>query len=935
MPRITKPRDIINRKALLKALDDLASWSGYSPKTQGEVLKLFKDAYQKGWDEIRRRFEQDGVKGSKTVRANAYLIDQLVTTIHDFALAHVYPAANPTTGEHMVIVATGGYGRNELAPFSDIDLMFLLPYKKTAHTEQVVEFILYTLWDLGLKVGHATRSVDEAVRLSLSDSTIRTSLLESRRLWGDEKLFAEFKKRYAGDVMEGTGRQFVDDKLTERDNRHKKMGDTRYVLEPNIKEGKGGLRDLQSLFWITKYLYRVDDVKDLVSIGVLTSEDVRLFTRAQEFLWTVRCHLHYLAGRPEERVTFNVQEDIGRRMAYTDRPGARGVERFMKHYFLVAKDVGDLTRVICAVLEEQQKKQRFRLPSFSFGKKTVPGFAVDGNRLTVENDDDFKSDPLKLLSLFREAQTNRLDIHPHALRLVSQNLRRINDGLRNDAEANRIFLEMLTDDTDPLTTLKRLNEAGVFGRFIPDFGRVVSQMQYDMYHVYTVDEHTIRAIGILSRIERGELKEDHPVASSVIGELQSRRVLYMAVLLHDIAKGRGGDHSEIGAEIALKLCPRFGFSEWETETVSWLVAQHLAMSRTAFKRDLDDSKTVRDFIETVQSPERLRLLLILTVADIRAVGPKVWNGWKANLLRELYYRAMEEMTGQPVEGARSNRADRMREQLRDVLSAAPHNWPQADVEAHLARGRYDYWLSFDSETLLHHALLIDKAEKQGLQLHIETRIDKARSATELAVYTHDHAGLFAQVAGAMALSGVSIVDANINTLTNGMALDTFWIQDSSGGHFGGDAALNRLWKRIEEALSGKLHPKRELEAMRAKAIPSRTHVFKVPPRVLVDNKASASHTVIEVNGRDRLGFLYDVTAAITNQNLQIASAHISTYGERVVDVFYVRDVFGLKVDNEHRLAQVRESLLAAIAAPVDAGKEAKAGKKTEGGVAAE
>jgi [protein-PII] uridylyltransferase len=910
MAHVSKRRDIIDRKALVAVLDDLVGWSGYSAKIQARVLEIFKDALGKGRAEIRRRFEDERAAGSEVVRENAYLIDQLVRTIHDFALKYVYPAANPMPGEQLSVVATGGYGRGELAPHSDIDLLFLVPYKRTAHTEQMVEYMLYMLWDLGLTVGHATRTVDDNIRLARGDLTIRTSLLEARWVWGDKDQFDAFKARYAKDIVKGSGADFVDAKLAERDARHERMGDTRYVLEPNIKEGKGGLRDLQTLFWIAKYLYRVDDVKDLVNLGVLTARDARRFAKAENFLWTVRCHLHYLAGRAEERLTFNVQATIGERMGYTDHAGTRGVERVMKHYFLIAKDVGDLTRVLCAVLEERHKKrrQRFRFPSLSFRRRGVEGFRVDGNRLTVEADDAFVKDPVKLLRLFHEAQRHGLDIHPDALRLVTQSLKLIDGGLRADPEANRLFMEILTSDQDPETALKRLNEAGVFGRFIPDFGRVVAQMQYDMYHVYTVDEHTIRAIGVLHRIEKGELTDDHPVSAAAIAEVQSRRVLYLALLLHDIAKGRGGDHSEIGARIAEKLGPRLGLNDWETETVSWLVRHHLLMSATAFKRDIDNLRTVSDFVAAVQSPERLRLLLILTVADIRAVGPGVWNGWKATLLRELYWRAQEEMAGDVPAERRAARVENAKAALRDRLAG----WDPSEVEEHIGRGYADYWLSFDTDTHVRHADLVRKAERGGLELHIETHVDASRAVTEIIIYTPDHPGLFARIAGAMALGAASIVDAKILTLANGMALDTFTIQDSRGGPFDNPERLKRLWKRIEDALSGRLHPARELEIVRRRSLPSRMGVFKVPPRVLVDNKASAHHTVIEVNGRDRPGFLHDVTAALTGLGLQIASAHISTYGERVVDVFYVKDVFGLKVERKDKLSVIERRLLAAI-----------------------
>ncbi len=909
--KIIRPRDIIDRKGLFAELSALAEWSGIGSRNRTQVLDLFKQAQARGVAEIRRRFEDDRVTGSDTVRTQAYLADQLIRVLYDVAVTYAYPVANPTTGEQISIVATGGYGRGELAPQSDIDLMFLLNYKRTPRTEQVVEYMLYMLWDLGLKVGHATRSVDDAIKLAKEDLTIRTALLEARWLWGDEKLYERFRNKFAKDIIASSGPAFVEQKLAERDARHARMGDTRYVLEPNVKEGKGGLRDLQTLYWIAKYLYRVDDVADLVEKGVLTSRDAARFAKAQNFLWTVRCHLHYVAGRPEERLTFNVQDELAGRMAYTDRPSARGVERFMKHYFLVAKDVGDLTRIICAVLESEQKKQRFRMPTLSFMRRSIEGFTVEGDRINVAADDAFRKEPIKLLTLFAKAQENNLDIHPNALRLVTQNLRLIDGDLRGNSEANATFINILTSKKGPEQALKRLNEAGVLGRFVPDFGRVVAQMQYDMYHVYTVDEHTIRAIGILSRIESGKLAGDHPVASSVIREVQSRRALYLGVLLHDIAKGRGGDHSELGAEVAKKLCSRFGLSDWETETVVWLVRHHLLMSNTAFRRDVEDPKTISDFIAVVQSPERLRLLLILTVADIRAVGPDVWNGWKAALLRELYYHAQESMAGGTSSERRAQRVDRAREALRHELK----NWPEMEIETHLAKGYDDYWLGYDAAEHVYHADLMRKVDGEGGDIHIEARVDPNHDVTEVIIYTHDHPGLFARIAGAMSLSSASIVDARIATMAHGMVLDTFWIQDADGGPFDNAGGLKRLKTRIEGVLKGKIHPAREMAKARLRALPSRTSVFKVPPRVIIDNTASAKFTVIEVNGRDRLGLLSDVTQALTDTGLQIASAHISTYGERVVDVFYVKDVFGLRVEHEGKIEQIRERLLAAIEAP--------------------
>jgi predicted nucleotidyltransferase len=583
--------------AALEALDpDLSQ-----DEMRAEALRAIRAAIDDGHAAIRARFDA-GATGTETVTALCRLVDDLLVALLDFTVRRVFPLSNPTKGERLAVIAVGGYGRGELAPFSDIDLLFLRPYKKTPHNEQVIEFILYFLWDLGFKVGQAVRSLDECVRLAKGDITIRTAILESRPLWGDAKLHAELMRCFWKEIVAGGEADFVEAKLAERDARHARMGDSRYVLEPNVKEGKGGLRDLQTLFWLTKYIYRVSDVSQIVKLGVLSEREARRFARAQNFLWHVRCQLHYLSGRAEDRLTFDLQERVGALMGYTDHVGARGVERFMKHYFLYAKEVGDLTRIFCAALEESHKRK----PRSSFlgrlrwrrkgDTAAVDGFAVKGDRLTVAAPDAFAQDPVKLIGLFAVAHRHNLDIHPEALRLVTRSLKLIDDGLRADADANRLFMEMIAAEDNSEFWLRRMNESGVFGRFVPDFGRVVAQMQHDMYHVFTVDEHTLMALGILHRIEAGELKEEMPVISDGIHKIQSRRALYLSVLLHDIAKGRGGDHSELGAEVALRLGPRLGLTDEETETVSWLVRHHLIMSNTAFKRDVSDPRTVRDFV---------------------------------------------------------------------------------------------------------------------------------------------------------------------------------------------------------------------------------------------------------------------------------------------------------------------------------------------------
>jgi [protein-PII] uridylyltransferase len=905
MDRPKRNRDLIDRAQLDAAIVAACADSDTAAESRKIVLDHLRDAIEAGRQIVQIRFEAGEIDGNRAKGDLSFLFDQVIRVVHDSA-ARAYPVANPTAADKLAVVAVGGYGRGELAPFSDIDLLFLFPWKQTAHGEQIVEYMLYVLWDLGLKVGHSTRSIDDCMRLAKRDLTIRTALLEARYLYGEQSLFLEMRKAFGDQVISGAAMDFVTGKLAERDARHDKMGDSRYYVEPNIKDGKGGLRDLQTLYWIAKFAYQVDSVADLVHRDVLNKAEARNFSKDQNFLWSVRFHLHYISGRAEERLTFDVQTMIAERMGYAERASASGVERFMKHYYIVAKDVGDLTRIFCAAIEaENMSKPIIRLPRLRRSRDLM-GFQTDRDRLTVADEDQFATDPIAMIRLFYVAHNEGLDIHPHALRLVTQNLKRIDKNLRADPEANRMFVEMATSIDTPEMVLTRMNEAGVFGKFLRDFGRVVGQTQHDMYHVYTVDEHTIQAIGLLAKIERGELRDDHPVASEVIHKISSRRALYMSVLFHDIAKGRGGDHSVLGARVAKRVCPRLGLDAEESETVEWLVNEHLLMSDVAQKRDLNDAKTIHDFVGVVQSPERLRLLLCLTVVDMRATGPNVWNNWKAQLLRELYHAAGDLMSGGQLTNARADRVEAAKNGLREALG----DWPATDIDAHLERGYAGYWLTFDTDTLSHHARLMREAENEAQPLTIRTRVRVDIDVTELTIYTQDHPGLFSRVAGAISAVDANIVDAKVFTTPSGMALETFWLQDNNGSALSASGTLAKLTVQIERALAGQM--KRSEPHTQHTFIPERIKIFKVPPRVIVNNQASATHTVIEINGRDRPGFLYLVTGALFTLSLQISSAKISTFGERAVDVFYVKDGFGMKITHEGRLATIRKTLLEAI-----------------------
>jgi [protein-PII] uridylyltransferase len=881
-----------------------------------EALQLIKGSFQNARSRVKDQVVTGQLHGQQAARQLSAIQDSVIQVLYDFAVKEFYPQSKKNSAEHLTVVATGGYGRGELAPGSDVDLLFIRPNKPTSWDEHVIEFILYMLWDLGLKVGHATRSLPECVRLAKQDITIRTAILEARYLWGDLSLYDNLRKMFWSEIATGTGQDFVEAKLAEREERHRAQGESRFLVEPNIKEGKGGLRDLQTLFWIGKYLYHVYDAADLVKHNVFTQEEYETFRNAESFLWDVRVRLHYLMGRAEERLSFDAQPGVAAAMGYTSENPRQAVENFMRAYFLVAKDVGGLTRIFCRALEVQnRKKSRPSLarimPGFLRLRSGDEDFFVEDGRINARPD-AFQRDPVNLLRIYHTADAKAIPVHPDALRTITRSLDLIDDKLRADPEANRLFLECLSSKNDPEKALKRMNESGVLGRFVPEFGRVVALMQFNMYHHYTVDEHLIRAVGNVAAIEHGDMKDDHPIAHDIMKRVPKREALYCTMLLHDIAKGLPGDHSAVGGEIARHCCLRWGLPEDDTAAVVWLVEHHLVMSDTAQRRDIADPKTVRDFVDIVQSPEMLRMLLVLTVADIRAVGPGVWNGWKGQLLRELYYEAESMISGGDTTRSHSARVEDAKAALEQRLS----DLSAAERERLIARHYDTYWLTLDTDTHERHARMMSAADGKGEMLALDAVSNAFRAVTEITVYTPDHPGLFAQVTGAMAAAGGSIVDAKVFTTSDGFALDIFSVQDADGGPFGDAARAERLKQTILKIVRGEAVPR----ALFSKRPPkTKASAFSVPSRVNFDNEASHSATVVEVRGRDRVGFLYDVSTALFEAGLSISSAMIATYGERVVDVFYVRDGYGHKITHPDRLAAIEHTLLKAVEGASDGG----------------
>ena len=848
--------------------------------------------------------------------------DEIIRAIYDYADTHAFALTRPAPGDAIAIAAVGGYGRATLAPGSDIDLLIIVPSRQSTRGSELTEYILYMLWDLGQKVGHAVRSEADCIRMAKADMTVRTATLEARYLCGDKPVFDRLELRFFKEVVAHTGKEFIAAKLAERDARHEALGNARYVVEPNLKEGKGGLRDLNTLYWIGKYFYRVKSPDELVDKGVFTRAEYELFQRAEDFLWAIRCHLHFITGRPEEKLTFELQRELAERVNFVARPGQMGVERLMKRYFLVAKDVGDLTRIFCTSLEFDHAKatdvvgrviKRMRAPKPIRDEKD---FVLVNGRIGAAATNIFRKTPANLIKVFWIAGRQDLDFHPDILKLITRSLPLIDAALRKDAQANKWFLDILTSPKSVKRILRRMNESGVLGKFIPDFGRIVAHMQFNMYHHYTVDEHLIRAVGVMADIERGEFRDELPLTHELLPHIPDLRLLYVALFLHDIAKGRPEDHSIAGAKIARKLGPRFGLDAADSDTVAWLIEHHLDMSEIAQERDVHDPRTAQQFADLVQSPNRLNLLLILTACDIRAVGPGVWTGWKGALLRALYYQ-----TEPLLSGGHSllPQRDRVAE-ARQKLATALNDWPAEDIDRYMARQFTAYWLRAEHKLQIDHARMIRRAEKAGRAFAGFVRPKAFEAVTEVSFFTPDHPRLLSVIAGACTLAEANIIGAQVFSMRDGYALDTFRLKRVFASDDDERIRGERIVESVRQLLAGQKFLPRDLGINTR--YNRRLKPFSVPADVQVSNSLSEKFTVIEVSGLDRTGLLYDLTRVISDLNLTIGSAHICTYGERAVDVFYVTDLTGQRIDNKSRIRKI-ESQLMAVFDPAEVAARAK------------
>lgn len=840
--------------------------------------------------------------GSLNVGLNSILIDSMLRVV----FKKIYHKIFNNTDYIFSIIAVGGYGRGELAPCSDLDLLFLLPnnlkINESKHAEEVIQFILYILWDLGYSVGHSTRTIDDCIEKSKLDLTISTALLEKRFIVGNEDVFSLLNDKFTFFIKNTKTLKFVEAKLVESELRHKRFGGSRYVVEPNVKDGKGGLRDLHTLIWISKFAYKVDSVSKLINMGALSKKEAASFAESQRFLLSVRCHLHYRAFREDDRLAMDAQLDLAKTMNFKNTITQKDVERFMKRYFLATKTVGSLTRIFCAAIETEFDKP-LRLSFLSFKKKEdVYPFDIELGRLFVKNKEVLSENPVNIIKLFNISHNKNIDIHPKTLRYLTSLQRLINYEVRNDFDANKMFLDILTSDKDSTRTLRLMNESNILGKFIPEFQKIVGLMQFDMYHSYTVDEHTIFTISNLYSLKNGEFKNFAPLASKVILEISSKKCLFVAMLLHDIAKGRKGDHSENGALIASVVCPRLGLSKEETKTVEWLILYHLLMSKTAFRYELGDARVIKSFVDKVKSVERLKLLLVLTVADIKGVGPEIWNDWKGSLITELYSKSFDMLQKDNV----NELIKTPKKSFENFL--VENGLTNSDAKQYCSYYYDNYWEIFNLSRIINHYEIFRNMYKDSKKFKVHLFDESKLKATELLVIAPDHHGLFSLISGLVSASGYDVVNAKIITRSDGYALDTFFIQNKNRQPIIEEHSKKKLLKVISQGLEGNFNVEKALNK-RWEEIPARFRAIKAPTRVIIDNNMSDEYSILEIKCKNAPGVLYRITKVITSLGLQINTANVSTYGDRVVDIFYIKDAFGLKIDNNKSMDKVKMSIL--------------------------
>lgn len=868
-----------------------AERAGQAHGATGKVLK-------RAMVTLRQRTLRDVARGDRIAAKLSKGVDEILRTL--FALS------KDGISDEIAVCAVGGYGRSELAPYSDIDLLFLHRPQPEKSLSDTLNRLLYPLWDSGVKLGYAAHTPASAADFAKADMIARTAYLDARFLCGAEDVFKSFQNAF-DKLRRKTIPEFVAAKLEEQQERQARLFETRYLVEPDVKEAKGGLRDVQTIRWLYKYAYGAA-VADVKTLDRLMGKAERLaLVKAERFLWSVRTHLHALRGRADEKLTFDAQPEVAARLGYADRSDMTAAERLMKHYFVNAAEVGRLTRILCTRLEEERAKRLPRLPKRlprSLQTDEAPGkpnLHLKNGRLDFENAAKARRQPRDLFRLFRAyGKQPKFDFHPDALAIVAGQLASITRDVRRDPVIAKLFAGIMLDSEDPVRVLRIMAETGLLGKYIPSFGSIVGRIDYGLYRRFTIDEHVLRSIGILAQIHRGALAEDHPIATQIMRNAENPLVFYYGVLLHEARWSIKAHTTEACEKLATRVSKRLGLGEEDAALAGWAAARHLMLVKTAERRNLTEAHAISAFAASVGSRARLNLMLVLSVCHLRVVSLQSWDETTRRQLSELYDASALWFEG----GERAllkNLEDRA-VLVRMAAEARLTGWTRDEKTAFLDRLDDAMMRSLDPDIIVRFATLARAAEADAA--NSAAVVTPRDGDLEAIVYTDDRRGLLADIAGAVAATGMSVRTVQALTTEDGKAIDILIIQSPDGAPVDDPEQGRRLHRALLGAASAPPKTKPKL----ARRFGDRREIFSVAPDVRIEADASAEATVIEVEGLDRPGLLYELTQALARQGAVIASAHIATYGERAVDAFYLKTRSGKKFTGSVKLDRLKKAL---------------------------
>jgi [protein-PII] uridylyltransferase len=886
----------------------------FDPLSLVRKVGSFEDARPQLLEESRRfldlqteticQFHRRGASGAETTQALTRFFDHLNQQLYSAATWQL----DKSSIEHCSLLALGGYGRCEMNPRSDLDLMFYYTESGKQAAEKISDRMLYLLWDLNLDVGYSVRSASDCREQAGLDITVRTAMLDARFLAGTSAAWGDFKSSVFSHVLGDTAQKFIKAKLEENQERRRKYGSSVYLLEPNIKEGEGGLRDLHAALWVARIKFKAASLRDLVVKGVLYEKEAAEIEGAYDYLWRVRNELHFLATRKNDQILFEYQSKIAEFLGYEDSKRAPAVEQFMQDYYTHAAHVEHLSSSLI-VKATQRDEVRQGVFGFFVRRTLEEGFSVLRGEIRIDSDERFRENPALIMKAFELAQQHDVELSVQLKQQVRENLKLINNRVRRSREINESFLRILRYPKRVGSTLRQMHHLHLLNHFIPEFKRIFCKVQFDLYHIYTVDIHSLFAIEEICRLWDGEYDDQYPLLARLARDVEKRELLLLAVLFHDIGKGEGTDHATQGASMIPTIARRMGLNREDSSRLQFLVRNHLSMVHISQRRDLYDNRTISDFATQMKGmSENLRMLYLLTFADVRSVGPDVWSEWKGQLLQELYEKTYDLL--EKGDFFHEKRSEKVRIRKRKVRAALLEDFPDSRVNKCLANLSTRYLFSYHSWEIIKHLRLSLGRGKKTLALEVEQHPEHNYTLATLA--TLDSPGLFSQIAGVLSAHAINILGAQIHTRKNGLVLDVLQVDSATA-----EVVDNgEKWTRVERDLAGVIEGRVFIDDLLSR---QKTPSFMVtrekprrPSRIEISNDVSDQYTVIDIYTHDRIGLLYDITRTLTELGLYIAVSKISTKVDQAADVFYVCDIFGHKIGQPEKLRKIEEDLLACL-----------------------